>query len=169
MPSYACESWQWRSQVLRVAAGPYFVFVPLAPLAPRMSIEETVEFISRPFFPLAAILPRSEAQPGPGRPPARSKQQRLIDLSVRVRRGVYHKLVRLPANRKKANASKRDHPNVSVRECIYRLADAHAARVPKGNLAGRIFREMQDDPRLPKAKLSTVRAYLTNWRRNFKK
>ena len=182
--SYPCDSWRWEAPTVRTPV-PFYTFVPLISRPPRMTVDETIEFISRPFYPLAALLSEERAAallsqsrdvshgaPRRGRPASKSARQRLIDLSMPFRRSLYHKLVRLPANRRKGavTRTKRGTSNRILRDAVYQLADACVRQnIPAHKIAMHVYRHLRDDPRLPKGTEDTVRKYLTAWRRNFRK
>lgn len=173
--SYPCDSWRWQAPTVRTPA-PFYTFVPLIPRPPRMTVDETIEFISRPFYPLAALLSQSRdvdhGAPRRGRPASKSVRQRLIDLSMPRRRSLYHKLVRLPANRRKVVVTRMKRGTLTgiLRDAVYQLADACALQnTPAHKIARNVYKRLSADPRLPKGAEATVRKYLTAWRRNFRK
>lgn len=100
----------------------------------QLTTDEAIEFSVRRHYDPLGLLPIEWT--GRGRKPSKSRYER----SVERRRGVYHKLVRLPASRQTAASTRRKSGDVSRRIVFELLRAALKRDTPRRKLRAEVKR-----------------------------
>lgn len=99
-----------------------------------LTADETIEFIARPIFIPCGHLPI--AWSGKGRKPTKTR----YEYSAGLRRGLYHNLVRLPANRRKAAATRLKQGDQSRLKVFPLVLQALNSGTPRRKLRAEVTR-----------------------------